>query len=144
MNRTNWQHALIAVLIRLALGWVMGWWQAGALAVARAQGQVLEQHRMRGTDLRKLGGRITRTKGQSAGGYFDVPDLAARSLKILGALHTRRELIRRAPPSGPANRAFGKPKKVNSVFLIHNDPYYYPTRGAPLPHHPQSQPNGIK
>lgn len=34
MNKTQWQHALIAVIIQLATGWFMGWWQAGALAVA--------------------------------------------------------------------------------------------------------------
>ena len=34
LNKTNYQHALIAVLIQIALGPIMGWWQAGALAVA--------------------------------------------------------------------------------------------------------------
>tara|TARA_R110001583_G_scaffold34551_1_gene115847 strand:- start:208 stop:510 length:303 start_codon:yes stop_codon:yes gene_type:complete len=34
MNITQLQHVIIALVIQLALGLLMGWWQAGALATA--------------------------------------------------------------------------------------------------------------
>lgn len=44
MNKTNFEHGFIAVIIQIPLAFLIGWWAAGAVAVAvfvgREYGQV--------------------------------------------------------------------------------------------------------